>query len=121
MMINITPMEYKALQNTLSDYAKLLGQPILWYDAKKIRVLEDASDTAKINTVWTWYEGLMTDPILTEFKNSSYGTIAYNNLTTAQTNAEDWFPKSSLCPDADHYVYACIFSENGALAWENVE
>ena len=120
MMINITPMDYKALQNTLSDYSKALGLPVLWYDASKIRILEAAGDTAKINTIWTWYEGFMSDPLLSEFKNSTYGTLRYSSITTAQSNAEDWFPIASLCPDADHYVYACIFNESGNLAWENV-
>ena len=54
-------MDYKALQETLSDYAKAKGTPFLWYNGSKLRDLEAAADTTKINTIWTWYEAFLPD------------------------------------------------------------
>lgn len=114
-------MDYKTLQETLSDYAKLKGKSFIWYDSPKMRALENASDTTKINTVWDWYKAFLPDEVYENFKISTYGTYHYNDNMSAQSDAEDWFPKSSLCPDADHYIYACVFTAEGNLAWENVE
>ena len=113
-------MDYKALKDTLSAYAKASGKSFIWHDGQKMRALESASDVTKINTVWTWYKDFMPDIVWENFKVSTYGTYHYNDTVSAQSDAEDWFPKSSLCPDADHYIYACVFNSNGSLAWENV-
>ena len=113
-------MDYKALQDTLSADAKASGKSFIWHDGQKMRKLEDAGDTTKINTVWDWYKTFLPDVVYENFKNSTFGTYHYTDDVTAQSDAEDWFPKSSLCPDADHYVYACVYNSNGAISWENV-
>ena len=114
-------MDYKGLQDTLVAYAKASGKSFIWHDGAKMRKLEDAGDTTKINTIWTWYGEFLPSAVLENFKNSTFGTYTYTDTISAQSDAEDWFPKSSLCPDADHYIYACVFDSTGNLAWENVE
>ena len=113
-------MDYKALQETLSDYAKAKGTPFLWYNGSKLRDLEAKADTDKINTIWTWYEAFLPDEVLANLKLSTFGSYHYNDAINAQSAGEDCFPKYSLSPDAEHYIYACVFNANGTLAWENV-
>ena len=114
-------MDYKTLKETLTDYAQLKGKSFIWYDSPKMRALENATNVTKINTVWDWYKTFLPDTVYENFKLSTYGTYHYVDDITAQSDAEDWFPKSSLCPEADHYIYAAVFSSSGALAGENVE
>ena len=114
-------MDYKTLKETLTDYAQLKGKSFIWYDSPKMRALEDATNVTKINTVWDWYKTFLPDTVYENFKLSTYGTYHYVDDITAQSDAEDWFPKSSFCPYADHYIYAGVLSSSGALACENVE
>lgn len=112
--------EHKNLLEILSDYAALKGKSFVWWNASAIRDLEAKTEVDKLNTVYSFYREFLPDQLYEEFFTSSFGAFFYDDAETAQDHAEDWFPPSSLCPDADHYVYCCVFNATGGLVWENV-
>lgn len=113
--------QFSGLMDIISQAAMQMGQPILFYNANNIRDLEAKGEVDKLNTVYAFFKELMSKDMYTEFFNSSYGAVTYNDKYTAQDFGEDYFPRPGLCPDADHYVYACVFLPNGAIEWENTD
>lgn len=115
---------FLTLQELISEASKHIGVDgtgtLLYYNASKIRDLEAKGDVDKINTVYAFYKELMPDGLYSEFVNSSFGGLTYNDDYAAQNYGEDYFPIPKLCPTADHYVYACVF-KNGTIVWENTD
>lgn len=111
---------YKTLLELLSGYAQATQQSFVWYNASNIRKLEDAGNVDKLNEVYSFYKEFLPSDLYEEFFHSSFGGITYSDAITAQGFAEDWFPRPNQVPDADYYVYCCVFNPLGALEWENV-
>ena len=112
---------FLALQELISEAAKSLGKPIIFWNASNIRDLEAKNGVDKLNTIYAFYRDLLPDALYTEFFNSSFGGLTFMDKYTAQDFAEDYFPRPALCPDAEHYVYACVFNVNGTIEWENTD
>ena len=112
---------FLTLQELISEAAKSLGKPMIYWSASKIRDLEAKGEVDKLNTIYAFYRELMPADLYAEVFNSSYGGLTYIDKYSAQDFAEDYFPRPGLCPDADHYVYACVFLPNGAIEWENTD
>ena len=99
-------------------YAQRYQKYLLHFNLDKYNSLS----ATKKATVTTYYENTVKvdDYIMDIIKQGGrFNTIRFDDDTAAGVNAESWFPKESLCPDADHYINAYIVDTWGDISWEN--
>ena len=70
-------------------------------------------------TVTTYYTSFLPEDILDLLKNERFNVVRYVSDQYGSVAASGWFPKSSECPDADHYIQAYIVDDKGNITWEN--
>jgi len=105
-----------SLFDLVSYYANRNQCACLYFNLDKYNSL----DATKKATVTTYYEGFVDDYVMDIIKQGGiYNTVKFDDETAAAINAGSWFPKESLCPDADHYIKAYVVDTFGDISWEN--
>ena len=102
----------------VASYAQRHQKTLVHFNLDKYNSL----DATKKATVTTYYENTVKvdDYVMDIIKQGGiFNTIRFDDGTVAGLNAEAWFPKESLCPDADHYINAYIVDTWGDISWQN--
>ncbi len=85
----------------------------------------NALPTAKKATVTAYYDAIFGDAddyVLDAMQsNEIYNVLSFLSADLASTSAGGWFPKKSLCPDADHFINAYVIDPQGQIIWQNAE
>ena len=107
-----------SLFDLVSYYSNRNQCSCLYFNLDKYNSL----DATKKAAVTTYYENTVKvdDYVMDIIKQGGiFNTIKFDDETAAGVNAEAWFPKESLCPDADHYINAYIVDTWGDISWQN--
>ena len=107
-----------SLFDLVSYYANRNQCSCLYFNLDKYNSL----GATKKATVTAYYENTVkVDDYLMDIikQGGIFNTIRFDDETAAGVNAEAWFPKESLCPDADHYINAYIVDTWGDISWQN--
>ena len=100
-------------------YAQRYQKTLLHFNLDKYNSL----GATKKATVTAYYENTVKvdDYVMDIIKQGGiYNTVRFDAGEAAGVNAEAWFPKESLCPDADHFINAYVVDTWGDISWQNV-
>ena len=115
MIIEGTPLEQA---DVVMAYCIANKVACLYYDLRTYNGL----DATKKATVTAYYKDIVDEYVLDLMQSTEiYNILSFPSGETASVNGASWFPKKSLCPDADHFINSYVIDVDGTITWQNAE
>ena len=112
----ITVIEGLSVFELASSHCVMNNKCLLYFN----NALWTSYDETKKEQILAFYSDYAPDDIIEEMRLGRNCVIEYDNEDVAVLNASEWFPPSSVCPDADHFFRALVINQQADIVFENL-